>query len=266
VRGCARPLVRGPIGWTCSAGHAFDVARAGHVNLLQPQDRRSLAAGDALGAIEARRRCERGGLGLPPVELAADLVRSHGVRAGAWAVDVGCGTGRLLAGLCGRVGLAGIGIDLSKRALQRAAREHPQCTWVVANADRRLPLLDESVGLALSVTAPRPAAELARVLVARGVLLVGVIGAQDLVELRAAVQGEGRLEDRAERVAAQLAPAFREVERRSVRERRRLGRAEIADVLAATYRGGRAARAERAAALEALEVTLALDLLVLVKA
>ena len=38
----------------CPAGHSYDVARSGYVNLLQPQDRRSAAAGDSRVAIDAR--------------------------------------------------------------------------------------------------------------------------------------------------------------------------------------------------------------------
>ena len=33
--------------FSCPAGHTFDIARRGYVNLLQPQDRKSSAAGDA---------------------------------------------------------------------------------------------------------------------------------------------------------------------------------------------------------------------------
>jgi len=51
VRGCGLPLTRRDRALVCSAGHAFDIARSGYINLLQPQDRRSLVAGDSKTAV-----------------------------------------------------------------------------------------------------------------------------------------------------------------------------------------------------------------------
>ena len=82
-------------------------------------------------------------------------------------------------------------------AIERAARHFPDRIWVVANADRRLPLLDRSVDLALSIYGRRNPAEVARVLAAAGYLLVAVPAADDLIELRELVQGRRFERDRA---------------------------------------------------------------------
>ena len=83
------------------------------------------------------------------------------------------------------------GIDLSAAALDLAARADPLTTWVVANADRGLPLMSRSCDVVLSITARRPAAEIRRVLENSGDLWVAVPGADDLAELREMVEGQG---------------------------------------------------------------------------
>ncbi|MFM7296933.1 MAG: putative RNA methyltransferase, partial [Planctomycetota bacterium] len=55
VRDCALPLRRESRRFVCERGHSFDIARSGYLSLLQPQDRRSLEAGDARETVDARR-------------------------------------------------------------------------------------------------------------------------------------------------------------------------------------------------------------------
>lgn len=244
----------------CPAGHAFDVARRGSVNLLQPQDRRSREPGDSPAAVEARARVAERGLLAPVRDALLELVAAR-----SCVLDVGCGTGWLLGELASARELRGVGVDLSARAIELAARDHPGLTWVVANADRRLPLRDGAFDLALSVTGPRPAPELARVLAPGGRLVVAVPAPDDLIELRAAVFGEGREEERAAKTIAALGEAFALERRLEVRSRPLLGADAQRDLLASTYRAGRRSRAERAAELVEREVTLAYELLVLAK-
>jgi 23S rRNA (guanine745-N1)-methyltransferase len=189
VRGCGRPLAAGERSLVCPSGHAFDRARSGYVNLLQPQDRRSLDAGDARAVVDARRRLHAAGLYAP---LAAELERvlaELDLRRGARVLDVGCGSGDLLAGLARRFALDAAGLDLSVHAIDLAARAHPEVAWIVANGDRRLPIVDGGLDLVLSVTARRAPAEFARVLGPRGHAVVVVPGAGDLAELRELVLG-----------------------------------------------------------------------------
>ena len=276
VRGCGRPLARGGRSWVCAERHSFDVARAGFVNLLQPQDKKAAAPGDAREVVAARRRLLDAGVaaplsaalreiladtasrGTPPAALAAERREP----AGAAVLDVGCGEGTHLAAVCapgeGR-GAAheGWGVDISVPAIEAAAKRHPGLEWVVANADRGLPFLDGAFTVVLSITGRRDPAELARVLVPGGLAVLAVPAADDLRELRAAVQGEAREEDRLDKVRAELADApFREVADRTVRHRPRLDPAALRDVLATTYRGARRRERARADALDApMDVT-----------
>lgn len=261
VRNCGLPLERQERAFVCPAGHSYDVARSGYVNLLQPQDRRSRAAGDPKAAVTARATLLEAGVGAQLIEAVGRRATALELRKQAVSVDLGSGTGDALGALARARSIAGIGIDLSSAAAEYAARRFPDLTWVVANADRRIPMLDGSADLVLSLHGRRHPAECARILSSSGFLLVAVPAPDDLVELRALVQGEGIERDRVSRVLTDHEPFFRLLERTMVRERRRLERGRLLDLLRATYRGERTSAIEKVQALASLEVTLASELL-----
>ncbi len=267
--------------WRCEAGHTFDIARRGYVNLLQPTDRKSLDAGDTRAAVEARAHLVAAGVGGALLERfigqAESAVRATAALAGRESpadmtapvvVDLGSGSGETLAALARRRPIVGIGIDLSTAAAEHAARHArtlvteaaPPITWVVANADRRLPLLDASVDLVLSQQGRRNPVECARVLKPGGHLLVSVPAVDDLVELREAVQGAGGERNRMEAVVADHAPYFTAVARTTARVQQTLERPALLDLLRGTYRGVRRSTAERLAGLDRLDVTLSWEL------
>ena len=259
VRECGLPLVRRPRVFACAEGHAYDVAQSGYVNLLQPHDRRSLLAGDSKAAVKARARLVEAGIGRA---IADEIVR----RAAAMdlvelapVVDLGSGTGDTLAQLAATRPLTAVGIDLSTAAAEHAARRFPTLTWVVANADRRLPLVDRSVQLVLSLHGRRNPAECARVVAPNGWLLVAVPAPDDVIELREAVQGQALERERADTLVPAHEPYFTLLDRFSVRARHHLAREALLDLLRTTYRGERMSGAGRVAAMTSLEVTLASD-------
>ncbi|MDO8795430.1 MAG: methyltransferase domain-containing protein, partial [Vicinamibacterales bacterium] len=135
----------------CANGHSYDVARSGYVNLLQPQDRRSLDAGDSKDVVVARSRLLDAGVGCEVIDAFVERVATRPLTADAGVVDLGCGAGHTLAAVAGRMAVDGVGIDISAAAVERAARTHPHIGWVVANADRRLPLMDGSASVVLSM-------------------------------------------------------------------------------------------------------------------
>src|SRR5690606_21471408 len=159
--------------WLCPRGHRFDVARRGYVNLLQPQDRKAAAPGDARAAVEARAALLAAGVGEYLMAAVIDLVEAMPGPGGV-VLEIGAGTGDLLGRVGGGGRWSGVGLDLSTPAVEHAARPHPDVAWAVANADRRLPLLDGSVDLVLSVHARRNPGECARVLRPGGWLVIAV--------------------------------------------------------------------------------------------
>jgi len=263
VRSCHQPLRRLARAWTCSNGHSFDVARSGYVNLLQPQDRRSRDAGDSAAAVDARSRLLAGGHGTAVVDAFVTRAAALSPDAGDVVIDLGCGGGEVLGHLRVRRPVDAIGIDLSVAAVNLAARRLPDATWVVANADRRLPLLDGSVSLVLSMNGRRNPSECRRVLRPRGHVLIAVPAPDDLLELRQAIQGAGVERDRVADVLATHADGLEVVDRFTARERCTLGPAALRDALRGTYRGERASTASRVEALGPLDVTFALDVIVL---
>lgn len=269
VRGCGRPLTRAGRHLSCDSGHSFDVARSGYVSLLQPQDRRSSSPGDAKEAVAARARLLDAGVGRAAIDaiVEAGLAeagrrRTGGDEAPLVAADLGCGSGELLGVLASGRDVCGVGIDLSSAAADMAARRFPSLTWIVANADRGLPLLDASVQLITSLNGRRHVDECARVLSPEGTLIVAVPAPDDLGELRARVQGEAVARDRADAVVAAHEARFSLAERFTVRTRHQLEGQALRDVLRGTYRGARASAAPRVETLGTLEITLATDVCV----
>ncbi|MEP6769209.1 MAG: methyltransferase domain-containing protein [Acidobacteriota bacterium] len=265
MRGCAAPLARAGAAWSCERGHAFDEARSGYLNLLQPQDRRSKHPGDSKEAAAARRRMTDAGLedwireevlrefdSLPPPAAGERLA----------VLDVGCGEGFLLGSLARSRAIAARGIDISVPAIELAAKRYPEATWIVGNADRGLPWMDGSFDLVLSITARRNGPEMRRVLRASGRVLVAVPGPDDLAELREALLGTATERDRGASAVEELAPDLELLSRRTVRTAATLRSAQIRDLLKATYRGGRDREAQRAARIGALDVTVSRELLV----
>jgi 23S rRNA (guanine745-N1)-methyltransferase len=260
VRGCRQPLRRTPAALVCARGHTYDIARSGYVNLLQPQDRRSPAAGDALASLDARARLLASGIGRTLVGTVVRTASRVPLSEEAAVVDLGAGTGEVLGELAAARRIAGIGIDLSSAAVAAAAKRFPSVTWIVANADRRLPILDRSVELVLSINARRNPSECARVLTRPGYLLVVVPAADDLIELRELVQGRAVERDRTEPLLQEHQATFEIVEQATMREARRLTRDQLLDVLRGTYRGARTSAASRVEMLTALDVTFASEL------
>jgi len=257
VRGCGRALARAERTWRCEQGHSFDVARSGYVNLLQPHDRRSLAAGDSRETVAARRALLDSGFGAALRGALLATVDTLELPRGARVVDLGCGDGHFLAAVCERRGFAGWGVDLSAHAVESAARRHPEHAWIAANADRRLPFVDGAFDLALSIDGRRPRDEFARVLAPNGRLLVAVPAANDLIELRGSVLGEAHAIEGAQRVEAELALRFRLVSRGEAAESRELDRVGLAQLAAATYRCARRSEQQRLEGIERLVVTTA---------
>ena len=227
------------------------------MNLLQPNDRRSLQAGDSDEAINARARLLAQGVGRSGIEMVASRVAAL-LDAGDVVADLGSGSGELLAAICARrADIAAIGVDLSTAAAAYAVRRYPDITWVVANADRRLPLLDSTIDVIVSVHGRRNPEECARVLTRQGHLIIAVPAPDDLVELRERVQGRRVERQRGPALAREHEPLFALVEQFDVREHHQLAGNSLRDLLRGTYRAERQSVAGQLAALERLQVTVA---------
>jgi 23S rRNA (guanine745-N1)-methyltransferase len=192
----------------CPRGHTFDIAKQGYVDLTAG---RVPHEGDSVPMVADRAEfLAAGHYDFIADALAEAAAAHHPPDPGGGAVlDAGTGTGWYLAQVLRALPDAvGVGLDVSKPALRRAARAHPRAGAVRCDLWRRLPLADASAALILDVFAPRNAAEFRRVLRPDGALLVVTPAADHLRELVDTL-GLIRVDpDKAERLADHLGGHF----------------------------------------------------------
>lgn len=175
--------------WRCAAGHHFDIARDGYVNLLPVQNKRSLDPGDSKDMVAARRRFLNAGHYLPIAAMVSDRVLADLPRdIVPNCLDAGCGEGyylRQLASSASREGrsLALLGLDISKWAVLAAAKQDKQPNWVVGS-NANLPTQTGTVDRLLCLFGFPVYPEFARVLKPGGRLIQVDTGPDHLRELR----------------------------------------------------------------------------------
>lgn len=259
VRNCRAPLMHEDRRYVCANAHAFDIARSGYVNLLQPQDKRSKSPGDTPEAVAARRRFLEHGHAQPLVDA---IVRALPLREGQTLLDAGCGEGHHLAAFRSAYAIDAHGTDISVPAIELAARRYRDCSWVVANADRFLPYADDTFDAVASITARLNPDEFARVLAPHGALLIVIPGADDLLELRQSILGEGIERDRTSRTIETFATHFALEQHQRIAHVTHLDRQSMLDVMSSSYRALRSRERAVLETLEPMNVTLSRDLLV----
>lgn len=198
-------LGEGTVG--CAAGHAFDVARQGYLNLL-PGNARTGSA-DTAAMVRARTAFLEAGHYAPVAEAVADAARAVAGEGEGAVFDLGAGTGYYLAALLDALPAArGLALDISKHALRVAARAHPRIGAVGCDAWAGLPVRDGAATLAINVFAPRDPAELARVLAPGGALVVATPNPGHLGELVTTVGTLTVQERKRERLTGKLGDLF----------------------------------------------------------
>jgi 23S rRNA (guanine745-N1)-methyltransferase len=183
---CSAALVHAPSSFACPAGHNFDLAREGYVNLVLAQHRRSAAAGDPKDSLRHRRTFHQSGHYAPLAVRLVELLAPEGAES---VLDVGCGEGyylrQLLNAPCaGKVRL--YGVDVAKEAIRLASRASPEIDYAVANA-YRLPVRDRCVAAVLQVFAPSAADQIERVLLPDGLFVEVTPGPRHLQAFRAMI-------------------------------------------------------------------------------
>ena len=187
---------------TCGAGHSFDRAREGYLNLLPVQRKNSLEPGDAAAMVGARADFLEAGYYTP---LRDALVGQLAGLAPEQLLDCGCGEGWYTVAMS-RSAHATTALDISRSAIKRAARRDRAITWLVASSVD-LPLFDASVDVVTAIFSPLAVAEAARVLKPGGSLVIVAPDQHHLQELRAALYPKVRPHEPDKWLAA-LAPAF----------------------------------------------------------
>ena len=175
---CEQPLHRAERSLRCPRGHNFDLARQGYADLSAG---RLPHPGDTAEMVADRSDFLAAG----HYDFIADaLAEQSDKTADGLVLDAGTGTGDYLARvLAATPGAIGLGLDVAKPALRRAARAHPRAAAVLTDLWRPLPVVTGAAALILNVFAPRNGAEFRRVLRPDGRLLVVTPAADHLAEL-----------------------------------------------------------------------------------
>ncbi|MBZ2187741.1 methyltransferase domain-containing protein [Alcanivorax sp. JB21] len=254
--------------WRCADGHSFDIARQGYVNLLPVQNKRSRDPGDSKEMVAARSRFLAAGFYDPIAEAVnAAVLGDMAPGQHACCLDAGCGEGHYLRSLASAAGarhLSLLGLDISKWAVQAAARRaltaHGGLTadsgasrWVVGS-NARLPVLSGTLDQVLCLFGFPVYPEFSRVLRPGGMLLQVDAGQDHLRELRQVIYPSLKPERPPEDTAP---PGFTLQHQQHLRYPLTLRTADlVADLLAMTphlYRASHEGRA-RAAALTSIRV------------
>lgn len=196
------PLQREGNTWVCAQRHSFDVARQGYVNLLPVQKKKSRDPGDSKAMVVARQAFLAAGFYQPIADAVAtalldgtsadtdnDDVSGSDSEPALSCLDAGCGEGYYLRQLATHAqsqsphSLALLGLDISKWAVQSAARQDKNMAWVVGN-NANLPVLSGSLGRVLCMFGFPVYAEFQRVLKPGGRLVMTDAGDSHLRELR----------------------------------------------------------------------------------
>ncbi len=172
---CGKILEKIPGQYRCDAGHSFDIARQGHVNLLTVQQKHSKMPGDTAQQVISRRAFLDGGFYAPIARALTETALELG--AVGPILDVGCGEGYYSAQMAAALNAGLTGLDISKEAVRYAAARYKGHQWLCATA-AHIPVADHSVGTLMSLFAVTLPVEFHRVLRENG-LFFQVLAAQD---------------------------------------------------------------------------------------
>lgn len=238
----------------CERGHNFDRSREGYYNLLVVQHKASLDPGDSKPMVAARRRVLESGIYAPIAGRVADsvvtLAREGHRERGFCVVDAGCGEGYYLQHIEQRMNAESLrctltGIDISKWAIQAAAKRTKGCSWAVGT-NRHLPVAAGRADLILCMFGFPVWDAFAAAQPPGGHVLMADPGPDHLIELRSIIYPSvHRTEGAASSIEAAQSRYAIGNETRLLLEVDLYNRAQISDLLAMTPHDHRAPLAGR---------------------
>jgi len=158
---CREALVPAEKSYRCASRHTFDRAKEGYLSLLHGRQKGE-GRGDSKAMILARDRVHRAGVFDPLVSALAALPLDSTPHS---LLELGCGEGFFLGHMIRTHAVAAsYGLDLSVDAVKLAARTLKSSLILRADLLQPLPFADASLDLVQSIFAPRPLAEIKRVL------------------------------------------------------------------------------------------------------
>lgn len=187
---CQAPLSRLDNGVVCPAGHRFDRARQGYLNLLPVQHKNSRDPGDDAQMVQARRDFLQAGHYQPLRDAVLQLLAPLNAQS---LLDIGCGEG-WYTGAFTQITEDVIGLDIARPAIRLAAKRHPGITWLVGSG-ALLPIADGSIDIVSNLFTQLHVAEMLRVLKPGGHVLVVTPAADHLWSIREQLFDDVRAHD-----------------------------------------------------------------------
>lgn len=175
--------------YSCENNHCFDKAKQGYVNLLMSQQSSQKRHGDDKLMVRSRRDfLEKGYYSDLCDEICSVInkIKSDD----SILFDIGCGEGYYTTNIKSKCDLHTVyGIDISKNALQYAAKLDKSIKYAVASAFL-LPFASKSADILLNIFAPCAYEEFDRVLKDDGFLIKAVPLSEHLWELKKSIYNE----------------------------------------------------------------------------
>ena len=181
---CHSELKRGLNTFRCEANHSYDIAKEGYVNLLLPNKKNSLLPGDNKEMVFAREQFLNKDYYAPLKDEISKYINEH-IHKDITLLDAGCGTGYYSIHIKQKYEhvLNILGVDISKFAVQKAAKKSKESTYLVASIFD-LPISDKAIDVILNIFSPKANEEFKRVLKDDGILIQVMPGEKHLIQLK----------------------------------------------------------------------------------
>lgn len=183
---CKNSLIEQENKFYCEKNHCFDKAKQGYVNLLMSQQSSQKRHGDDKLMVKSRRDfLSKGYYSVLCDEICNSINKIK--NQDCLLVDVGCGEGYYTSLIKSECNIPRVyGIDISKNALQYAAKADKSIKFAVASAFQ-LPFNDNCADILLNIFAPCAYPEFRRILKDNGFLVKVVPLSEHLWELKKAI-------------------------------------------------------------------------------
>jgi 23S rRNA (guanine745-N1)-methyltransferase len=189
---CNEKLEKTDKSYKCKNNHTFDMAKSGYLNLLISNKKRSKNPGDDKEMVLARRNFLNTNIykkiseGVN--ETISKLINSKNL------VDIGCGEGYYTSKIKENFDDIEIyGVDISKEAINLAAKIYKNINWLVASA-LNLPFSDNSIDISLVMFSRFIPEENFRILSKNGHLIVVSTDDNHLIELKKVLYDKVKIE------------------------------------------------------------------------
>lgn len=227
---CHQPLLPHAQGLRCDAGHQFDQAKEGYVNLLPVQHKGSREPGDSAEMLRARRAFLDAGHYQPLRDRVAEILAQRLAGQSAKVLDIGCGEGYYTAAMAAALPAGQLyGLDVAKAAVRMAAKRYRTAMFCVASS-QRLPFAEGALDGVVRIYAPCNEAELSRVIKTHGYLLTVTPGPYHLQQFKALIYRDVQLHAAEEKVYE----GFTQVDQQNLNYAKTLSGAEAVSLLQMT--------------------------------